>query len=98
MVVLLLSLFMKTATERRVIYFHYFKKMYPKLRENSISWVSGGIIFSKEPILLQEISKCFFFSVWYGSGLVHINNIVENGYGDHCWAWCMIHSSNSIIL
>jgi hypothetical protein len=45
MVVLLLPLFMKIATERRVVYFHYLKKMYPKLRENSISWVGGGIIF-----------------------------------------------------
>jgi hypothetical protein len=45
MVVLLLPLFMKTATERRVVYFHYLKKMYPKLQENSISWVDGGIIF-----------------------------------------------------
>lgn len=77
MVVLLLPLCMKTATERRVVYFHYLKKMYPKLQENSISWVGGSIIFKKEAILLQEISKRFFLSVWYGSGLVHISNIAR---------------------
>jgi hypothetical protein len=60
MVVLLLPLFMKTATERRVVYFHYLKKMYPKLQKTPLVGLLGTSYFKGRLFSCRKFQSVFF--------------------------------------